>query len=237
MFGSASPALRVTGALAAGAFVIAAAGCASSSSSAPPAAPASSSAPATSAAAAPSSAAASSASSAPSSASSPRAVSTPTAGGSGGSGGAGGGAASACATSDLTVKVGTSEGAAGSVYQVLDFTNAGSAPCSLYGYPGVSLAGGSPTAQVGAAATRSAAAAAAVVTLAPGATANALLRVTQAVNYPAATCSPKATTVLHIFPPNQTAAVDVPYKSTGCGSSSVKLLTIGVIQPGANTNQ
>ena len=226
MFGS-SQALRVGGALAAGAFVIAAAGCASSSSSAPPAAPASSAAPTASAAAAASSAAAS----APSSASSARAVSTPA------SGGAGGGGANACATKDLTVKAGDSEGAAGSIYVTLDFTNAGSAPCTLYGYPGVSLAAGSPTAQVGAAATRSTAAAAAVVTLAPGATANALLRVTQALDYPKATCSPKATTILHIFPPNQTAAVDLPFKSTGCASSSVKLLTIGAIQPGANTNQ
>jgi hypothetical protein len=233
MFGSATPVLRVGGALAAGAIVIAAAGCSSSStSSAPPAAPASSSAPASSpAAAAPTSAAASTAASAPSSGSSAHAVSTP-------SGGSGGGvSATACATKDLTVKVGTSEGAAGSVYQVLDFTNAGSASCTLYGYPGVSLATGSPVTQVGAAATRSNAAAAAVVTLAPGATANALLRVTQAMNYPQATCSPKATTVLHVYPPNQTASVDVAYKATGCGKEAVKLLTIGVIQPGANSNQ
>jgi Protein of unknown function (DUF4232) len=232
MIGSVSVALRVGGALAAGAVVIAAAGCSSSSSSsAPPAAqsattPAASSAPASAPAPA---------SSAPSSASSPHAVSTPTGGAS--STGGGGTTTAACTTQDLQVKVGTGEGAAGSVYQVIDFTNSGSAPCTLYGYPGVSLGSGSPVTQVGAAATRSNTSAAAVVTLAPGATGNALLRVTQAMNYPSATCSPKATTYLHIFPPNQTAAVDVAYKSTGCGKEAVKLLTIGAVQPGANSSQ
>ncbi len=178
MFGSASLALRVGGALAAGAFVAAAAGCASSSSA--PAAhvarglfarlrrrPLRTSA-------------------------TSRGIGRPAAvglltgrrGTATATGGATGGGATACATNDLSVKVGTSEGAAGSIYQVIDFTNGGSAPCTLYGYPGVSLAAGSPAAQVGAAATRSTTAAATVVTLAPGATANALLRVTQALNYP-----------------------------------------------------
>jgi hypothetical protein len=133
------------------------------------------------------------------------------------------------------VKVGTSEGAAGSLYQVIDFVNGGSKACTLYGYPGVSLSNGAGP--VGAAATRSSAASPAVVNLAPGATANALLRITQAGNYPSGTCSPQATSFLHIYPPNQTVAIDVAYKATGCGKDGVKLLTIGVIQPGASSNQ
>jgi hypothetical protein len=72
-----------------------------------------------------------------------------------------------------------------------------------------------------------------VVTVAPGKTANALLRVVQAMNFPSATCSPTATTSLRIFPPNQTAAIDLPFKATGCTSASVKLLTIGVVQAGS----
>jgi Protein of unknown function (DUF4232) len=138
-----------------------------------------------------------------------------------------------CATQDLQVKAGTAQGAAGSLYQTLDFTNVSSASCTLYGYPGVSLAAGSPAAQVGAAAARSTTAAPAVVTLAPGQTANALLRIVQALNYPQATCSPTATTYLRIYPPNETQAVLLPFKSTGCTSDSVKLLTIGVVQAGA----
>jgi hypothetical protein len=133
------------------------------------------------------------------------------------------------------VSAGVAQGAAGSIYQVIDFTNISNATCTMYGYPGVSLAAGTPVAQVGAAASRSTIAAATVVTLAPGQTANALLRITQAVNYPSAKCSPTATTYLQIYPPNQTTPVYLAYKSTGCGSKSVNLLTIGVVQAGAGS--
>ena len=71
------------------------------------------------------------------------------------------------------------------------------------------------------------------MTLAPGQTANALLRVTQAVNYPSATCSPAKTAYLQVYPPNQTTAIYLAYSSTGCASASVNLLTIGVVQAGA----
>jgi hypothetical protein len=99
----------------------------------------------------------------------------------------------------------------------------------------VSLASGTPAAQVGAAASRSTVAAPSVVTLAPGQTANALLRITQAMNYPTATCAPAATTYLQIYPPNQTTPIYLAYKSTGCTSNSVNLLTIGVVQAGAGS--
>jgi hypothetical protein len=128
------------------------------------------------------------------------------------------------------------QGAAGSVYQNIDFTNTGSTACTLYGYPGVSLGTGMPFAQVGKAATRSTTAAPSVVSLGPGQTANALLRVVQALNYPQATCSPTATTYLQIYPPNQTAALYLTFKSTGCTSSSVNLLTIGVVQAGTGAS-
>jgi hypothetical protein len=128
------------------------------------------------------------------------------------------------------------EGAAGSAYQNIDFTNTGSAACTLYGYPGVSLGTGTPFTQTGAAATRSTAAAPTVVTLSPGQTANALLRVTQAQNYPSSACTPKTTTYLQIYPPNQTTAIYLTFSSTGCSSTAVKLLTIGVVQAGTTSN-
>jgi hypothetical protein len=70
------------------------------------------------------------------------------------------------------------------------------------------------------------------VRLLPGQTANALLRITQAQNYPAATCAPMPTTYIQIYPPNQATPVYLAYKSTGCSSTAVKLLTIGVVQAG-----
>ena len=140
-----------------------------------------------------------------------------------------------CATRDLKATVGVAQGAAGSVYQVIDFTNIGTASCSLYGYPGIALAGGSPVTQIGAAASRSPQAGPATVTLAPGHVANTLLRITQAQNYPTSKCSPMASTYLQIYPPNQTTPIYLGYKSTGCSATGVNLLTVSVVQTGAGS--
>ncbi len=150
------------------------------------------------------------------------------------SSGASSGAASSnsCATRSLRASAGTAQGAAGSIYQVIDFTNISGAPCTLYGYPGVALASGSPVTQIGAAAARSTAAPATTVTLAAGGTASALLRITEAGNYPATRCNPVASDYLQIYPPNQTTPIYLAYKSTGCSATSVNLLSIGVVQAG-----
>ena len=140
--------------------------------------------------------------------------------------------APACATRSLKATVGIAQGAAGSVYQVIDFTNISGSPCTLFGYPGMALAGGTPVTQIGAAAARSTGSSAKLVTLAAGKTANALLQITQAENYSASRCAPKASTYLQIYPPNQTTPIYLAYKSTGCSSSKVNLLTVGVVQPG-----
>jgi hypothetical protein len=134
---------------------------------------------------------------------------------------------------DLSAHVGLAQGTAGSIYQVIYFTNRSNAPCTLYGYPGVSLAAGSSTVnQVGAAASRTTATAAAQVTLNAGQSANATLRIVEAGNYPSARCKPTATTFLQIFPPGQTTPIYLAYKSTGCSSSSVNLLSVTVLAPG-----
>ena len=140
--------------------------------------------------------------------------------------------APACATRYLKAPVGLAQGAAGSVYQIIDFTNISGAACTLFGYPGMALAGGTPVTQIGAAAARSTGSSAKLVTLAAGKTANALLQITQAENYSASRCAPKASTYLQIYPPNQTTPIYLAYKSTGCSASAVNLLTVGVVQPG-----
>ena len=63
---------------------------------------------------------------------------------------------SACPTSSLQVKQGVAQGYAGGVYEVIDFTNTSGSPCTLYGYPGVSLVSGPPYTQIGLAAKRTA---------------------------------------------------------------------------------
>lgn len=138
-------------------------------------------------------------------------------------------AAPACPTSSLTVKLGTGEGYAGGVYQVIEFANASTAACTLYGYPGVSLVTGSPYKQIGLAAKRDATVPVKLVTLAPGGTATAVLQIVDALNFGASTCGPVKATYLKIYPPNQTTPVYLPDAAYGC-SDSVQTLYISAVQ-------
>jgi hypothetical protein len=138
-----------------------------------------------------------------------------------------------CATSFLNVKQGLAQGYAGGVYEVIDFTNTSNSPCSLLGYPGVSLVTGPPYAQIGLAAKRSTTSGTVkLITLAPGATANATLQIVDALNYPSATCGPTKATALKVYPPNQTAPVYLPNTSVAC-SKSVQTMNIGPVQAGS----
>ena len=144
----------------------------------------------------------------------------------------GGGAPAACPTRSLAVKAGLSQGAAGSIYQVLDFSNISDVTCTLYGFPGVSLAGGSPVKQIGLAAAEDHSSPRVLVTLAPGAVANALLRIVQAANFPPSRCDLKNATYLQIYPPNQTTPVYLKYKAQAC-AKPVQILTVSVVKPGS----
>jgi hypothetical protein len=137
-----------------------------------------------------------------------------------------------CPTRSLGLKPGLSQGAAGSVYQVLDFTNISSVPCTLYGYPGVSLAGGHPVTRVGLAASEDPATPRKLVTLAPGQVANALLRIVDALNFPASKCGPVKTQWIQVYPPNQTTPIFLGYQTTAC-SKPVRILSVSVVQPGS----
>jgi hypothetical protein len=140
----------------------------------------------------------------------------------------------ACATRDLGAKVGQSQGAAGSIYVDLVFTNISGSTCTLYGYPGVSLAGGSPIAQLGKSAEENPATPREVVTLAPGAVSSALLRIVQAADFPTSRCHPVTAAYLQIYPPNQTTPIYLAYSGTAC-KSPVNLLTVNVVKPGPDS--
>jgi len=141
----------------------------------------------------------------------------------------------ACPNGSLKVTQGLGQGYAGGVYEVIDFTNTSGATCTLYGYPGVALVSGPPYAQIGLAAKRGTTTPAAVVTLAPGAVANATLQIVDALNYPTATCGPAAATDLQVYPPGQTAAVYLPNKSEAC-AEPVQTTFIGPVQAGNGGN-
>ena len=142
------------------------------------------------------------------------------------------GAAPACPTRSLGLKLGLAQGAAGSTYQVIDFTNISNATCTLYGYPGVSLAGGKPVTQIGLAAAESHATPRKLITLTPGAVANAVLQIAHAANFPAAKCHPVTADHLQIYPPNQTTPAYLHYSSQTC-AKPVQVLTISVVQAGS----
>ena len=136
-----------------------------------------------------------------------------------------------CASRNLGVHTGNGEGAAGSTYVPIVFTNNSAATCTLYGYPGVSLAGGTPVRQIGVAADENQSTPRQLVTLNPGSSASALLRVVAAQNFPPARCHLVNAKYLQVYPPNQTTPIYVAYSAAAC-SKPVHLLTIDVVKPG-----
>jgi hypothetical protein len=139
-----------------------------------------------------------------------------------------------CLSRYLAAKVGVSQGTAGSIYIAIDFTNLNNVTCTLYGYPGVSLAGGTPVTQIGLAAAESHVTARKLVTLAPGAVANALLQIGDAGNFPSATCHQVTADYLQVYPPNQTVPIYIKFSSQAC-SKPVRILTVSVVQPGSGS--
>lgn len=141
------------------------------------------------------------------------------------------GGAPACPTRYLSAKIGPSGAAAGSVYTNIDFRNISNVTCTLYGYPGVVLAGGTPVSPIGRSAAEDPATPRRLVTLAPGKVASALLRVVQALDYPRARCHPTKATYLQIIPPNSRTPIFLSYAATAC-ASALNILTIDVVKPG-----
>ncbi len=140
-------------------------------------------------------------------------------------------AAPACLTRYLNGSIGLTQGTAGSVQVTIVFKNLNNVPCTLYGFPGVALAAGTPVTDVGQPSSESPATARELVTLAPGGFANATLQVADAGNFPASACTQVKTDWLAVIPPNQTVPLYISYSSTGC-QGSAKLLTVTAVRPG-----
>jgi hypothetical protein len=133
------------------------------------------------------------------------------------------------------VRLGATQGTAGSVYTTIVFKNTSNATCTLYGYPGVSLTTGAPVTVIGKTAKENPATPRRLVTLQPQAKASALLRIVDAQNYPASQCDPKNSTYLQVYPPNQTAAVRIKHTTLGC-AKPVNLMTVDVVKPGSGSS-
>ena len=146
----------------------------------------------------------------------------------------------ACAGSSLRITVDASQanGAAGSDYYPLDFTNTSATTCQMYGFPGVSFvtSGDATGQQIGAAALRAGAFTKVTVRLAPGGTAHAWLKVAVAANYPAAKCNPVTAHWLRVYPPGSTVAGYVSDTFNACSYSSAPLLTVLPVRSGKGVN-
>jgi hypothetical protein len=132
-----------------------------------------------------------------------------------------------CATGQLRLSLGQSQGAAGSTFTPIVFTNASKHACTLYGYPGVSFLD-STGAQVGVDATHDGGEEA-TVTLAPGQAANAQL---QLPDPGVAQCQTAKAATLRVYPPGDFTALSVADPVTICKSAK-GAANVHPVTPGA----
>jgi hypothetical protein len=144
--------------------------------------------------------------------------------------------AATCRTSGLRITVddSQSDGAAGSTYYPIDFTNTSTSACTLNGYPGVSLvtAADESGTRIGAAAVRNPEFGPVAVRLEPGAEAHAWLQVGAAGNFPPSSCQPATAHGLRVYPPGETEAGYVPQDFPACSAGGAPLLTIMPVHSG-----
>lgn len=140
-------------------------------------------------------------------------------------------AAAGCLSRYLNGSTGLSQGAMGSTYVVIRFKNLDNVSCTLYGFPGVALAGGTPVTDIGLPSTENPQTARELVTLQPGGYAYATLQIGHAVNYPTSVCKPRKATWLAVIPPNQTVPLYIPWQTTACAGTA-KLLSVTAVRPG-----
>jgi Protein of unknown function (DUF4232) len=139
-----------------------------------------------------------------------------------------------CQGSALKVALGKGGAAAGTAYYPILFTNVSSGTCTLYGFPGVSFTGETYSVQVGPGATRNHSSPEAVVTLAPGGIASALIAVVDAQNYPPGPCGLTTASGILVYPPNLTTAVGLPFNGYTCVNAKDHVLTVNAVVAGSS---
>lgn len=118
-------------------------------------------------------------------------------------------------------------GAAGSQYLTLTFTNNGSTPCTISGYPTVSYVDNAGQ-TIGAPASLAAEWTSSAVTLEPGRSTTAILRETRADLF-GDRCKPVTSSGYRIQLPQTTESLSIPYPSEGCSDTSIQQLSVGQV--------
>jgi hypothetical protein len=138
-----------------------------------------------------------------------------------------------CTTANLAVWVNVDEGqgAAGTWYYPLEFTNISNHTCRVWGYPGVSATTATGK-QLGDAAGRQAVWPGAWVNIGAGRTAHALFGY-GAAEVSTSNCKPKTASYLKVYPPNQFGARHAFFDFPSCSTPHHTYLFVTVIRPGS----
>ncbi len=132
-------------------------------------------------------------------------------------------AAAACTPATTSLALTDDNAGAGTVFYRLQVTNTGSAPCTLTGYPGVSMVDDAGT-QIGAPADREPGTSS-TVTLAPGQSSYAPLAVSQAGNYGSG-CTVTPASALRVYLPDRKDSATTPAQLQGCSETSIVLMKV-----------
>jgi hypothetical protein len=145
---------------------------------------------------------------------------------------------SACTTSGLQAWVGKvsvpTVDIPGTVNYALEFKNVSDRTCVMKGYPDVEAFGDARA--IGSPATLDTAVRPIAVTLAPGATAHAMLRYTGSGWFGAAACRLVDAPELRISPPDQANAMVVHWRIQACSQLGFHFLSVEAVQPRAVTS-
>ncbi|MEV0411365.1 DUF4232 domain-containing protein [Streptomyces sp. NPDC050448] len=127
-----------------------------------------------------------------------------------------------CHVADLDLSIGEPDGAAGSLYYPIQFTNTSTHTCALRGYPGVSVVDVRHR-QIGTSAARTGEPVD-TVSVQPDETVTAILRTNS--RGVAAGCR-QTSTYVKVYPPNSFAAVQIPYNLRVCGAFEISPVQAG----------
>ena len=146
-------------------------------------------------------------------------------------------ATTACSAAGLVVWAGEEPGggAAGSVYYRIELTNLSTATCTVNGYPkvnAVDLKG----ARIGAFAGHESGKPPKPVTLAPGQTATAQLRIVDALNFPADKCKATTAAGLRVAIPGGSGNKIAPLAFETCVRATTRTLTVAPVQASVTAN-
>ncbi len=130
-----------------------------------------------------------------------------------------------CQAENLSLQALAAGGAAGTHFSALALTNEGQDPCSLTGFPGVSLVDGSGDI-LGEPAARNEAVPVERILLGPGQSAHATIALPNYQNFPSGRCEgPSASLVL--YPPDSTQSLTVAFEDYVCPGFSVQAFERG----------